>query len=107
MMHESWEHYWIQGWGIDPDLWRERMGMLEFEEAKAVFNPHNAFYQREHPLDFDCQCKECTKKTTITMWDRNFLYSIGVSWSRYVSGPVGRKKVREAAGDPVHSGSES
>lgn len=78
-MHQPWDEYWIQGWGPDPDLWRDKMGMLEFEERKAMFNPYDA---KPHPVDFKCQCKQCVQKTTLTMEDRAFLYSIGVAWSK-------------------------
>lgn len=88
-MHQSWDDYYLRGWGQDPDIARERLEMLRFEEVKAVFNPYDELYDpsdpgnyRGHSLDFACQCKFCVKKTTITQDDRKFLWSIRVVWNK-------------------------
>ena len=80
-MHQSWEEYWIQGWGVDPDLMRERMGAM-FNPYDELFDPADPGNYRDHPLDFDCQCKFCVQKTTISMQDRKFLWSIRVVWNK-------------------------
>lgn len=84
-MHQSWEDYYLQGWGVDPDVMRERLGMLRFEEMKAVFNPYDEIDDPAitgHTVDFKCQCVSCVKKTTLSMDDRKFLWSIRVVWNK-------------------------
>jgi hypothetical protein len=83
-MHQSWDDYFCRGFGVDPDLARERMQMLRFEQERAMFNPYDAskatqFYA--HPLDFKCQCKRCVRMHTITMQDRVWLSGIKVLWT--------------------------
>lgn len=99
-MHESWNEFWqraaghswndyySRGWGIDPDLARERMDFLQREQERAMFNPYDAdlpdeplfFTNQYHALDFSCQCKNCVRMHTINMQDAAFLRSIGVIW---------------------------
>ena len=84
-------HYWemyCRGYGTDPDIARDRLDALRWEQERNVFNPNDMqlpdeplFYTRtHHTLDFKCQCKNCTKLHTITMQDAAFLRAIGVAW---------------------------
>lgn len=85
-----WDEYYLRGWGIDPEVARERLDFLKLEQerATAMFNPHDMqlpdellFYTKTlHPLDFKCQCKKCVRLHTLTMQDASFLRSIGVMW---------------------------
>jgi len=59
-----------------------------------LFDPSDPGNFREHPLSFGCQCKSCTRLSTLSMFDQQFLYSIGVKWSRHAASPVNQKKVR-------------
>lgn len=96
-MHESWDEYWRQarwneyyarGWGLDPDLARERLNFLRLEQERSMY-PYDAnlpdeplFFTREcHPWNQSCQCKRCVRFHTITMQDRDFLASIGITWA--------------------------
>jgi hypothetical protein len=84
-MHQSWDDYYIRGWGIDPELAREKLDFLKFEQERAMFHPFDQdeplFYTSTfHPLDFSCQCKWCVRLHTISMSDRDFLHSIGIAW---------------------------
>lgn len=86
-MHERWEDYYCRGFGVDPEIARERLDFLrrEQERAEAMFNElpdEPLFYTNSlHPLDFSCQCKMCVRMHTITMQDREFLGMIGVVWT--------------------------
>lgn len=85
----AWDEYYARGWGLDPDLARERLDFLRLEQERAMFNPYDAnlpdeplFFTRDcHPLDFSCQCAICVRMHTISMQDRDFLTSIGVVWT--------------------------
>lgn len=44
--------------------------------------PRSATKTQHHPLDFKCQCKRCVRLHTLTMQDRDFLRSIGITWQR-------------------------
>jgi len=88
-MHEKWDEYYLRGWGVDPELAREKLDFLRLEQERAMFNPQEMwdkddeplFYANTlHPLDFSCQCKACVRLHTITMKDRDFLRSIGIAW---------------------------
>lgn len=83
-----WEYY-SKGYGVDPDVARDRLEALRWEqERRSMFNPNDAnlpdeplFYTRtRHTLSFGCQCRNCTKLYTITMGDAAFLRSIGITW---------------------------
>lgn len=91
--------FYCKGWGVDPDLYRERLEMLRFEqERRVMFNPNDEideplFYTRtHHVVDFTCQCKSCVRKTTINMQDASFLRSIGIVWRV----PVAKEEVKAA-----------
>ena len=54
-----------------------------------MFNPndmHDADFHfaapGKHAVDFKCQCRYCVRKTTLSMWDRRWLWSIGVAWNK-------------------------
>jgi len=71
-----WEFY-SKGYGVDPDLARERMDALRWEQE----TDEPLFYTRtRHTLDFKCQCRNCTKLHTITMQDASFLRTMGIMW---------------------------
>lgn len=89
-MHERWDEYYCRGFGVDPELARERLNFLrrEQERGQSMFNPYDAnlpdeplFWTNDHhSLDFSCQCKNCVRMHTINMQDAAFLRSIGVVW---------------------------
>lgn len=87
-MHErwdGWEEYYCRGWGLDPDVTRDRLDFLKREQERAMFNYYEDdepfFYtDTRHDLDFSCQCASCVRMHTINMADRDFLVSIGVMW---------------------------
>ena len=88
-MHERWDEYYLRGWGLDPDLVREKLDFLKREQERTMFNPYDMwnkddeplFYSNTiHALSFSCQCKACVRLHTITMQDRDFLKEMGVSW---------------------------
>lgn len=81
----QWDEYYCRGWGADPELARERLNFLKLEQERAMFNfpsqDEPLFYTKTvHPLDFSCQCRACVRMHTITMDDRKFLDSIGITW---------------------------
>lgn len=89
-MHQSWDDYYCRGFGIDPDLARERLEMLRIEQERAMFNPYDAGRATQfitHPLDFKCQCKRCVKMHTINMQDAKWLRSMKIQWSQTSSPP--------------------
>ena len=59
-----------------------------------MFNPYDELFDPSDPGNFSdvslqphppcsrCQCARCARLFTITMWDRDFLYSIGVAWNK-------------------------
>jgi hypothetical protein len=89
-MHQDWEDYYARGWGLDPDIAREKLDFLKREQERAMFNPYDAMWNKDdeplfytntfHPLNFSCQCKWCVRLHTISMSDRDFLHSIGIVW---------------------------
>jgi hypothetical protein len=40
-MHQSWDDYYARGWGIDPDIAREKLDFLKREQERAMFNPYD------------------------------------------------------------------
>jgi hypothetical protein len=89
-MHERWNDYYCRGWGIDPEVAREKLDFLRLEQERAasMFNPFDypdepLFYTNTlHQLDFSCQCKLCVRMHTITMQDREFLDKMGIAWTQ-------------------------
>lgn len=83
-MHPSWDDYYCRGFGVDPDIARERLEMLRIEQERLMFNPHDAGKATQffaHPLDFKCQCKRCVKMHTISMDDAKWLSGIKILWN--------------------------
>lgn len=84
-MHQSWDNFYCHGYGPDPDLMRERLGMLEFEGTKSVFlfdqidDPAITPAVDHGPL-FECPCSRCVRLHTLTIQDGHFLSSIGITW---------------------------
>lgn len=64
-----WDLY-CRGYGIDPDIARSRQ-----EEDEPLF-----YTSTRHELRFGCQCKRCTRLSTITMDDAKFLRTMGIMW---------------------------
>jgi hypothetical protein len=87
-------HWYYRGYRMgDPDLGRDGIAALRWDQEHRMFNPYEMwnraandqdeplFYTKTvHTVDFKCQCKVCVKKTTINMQDAAFLRSIGVVW---------------------------
>ena len=91
-MHQDWDDYYCRGWGLDPEVAREKLDFLRLEQERAMFNHFDQdeplFYTNTlHPLDFSCQCKFCVRMHTITMDDAKFLRSIGIAW-RVITPPT-------------------
>lgn len=84
-----WDDFYCKGYGPDPEVAREKLDALKFEQEKAMFNPFDAhlpddeplFYTNAtHPVSFACQCDACTTKTVPTSYDMTFLSGIKVLW---------------------------
>jgi hypothetical protein len=54
---------------------------LKKRQGKPKARKTRMLVSLKHPMKFTCTCPACTKLYTITMQDRKFLKSIGISWS--------------------------
>src|SRR5271170_3143759 len=81
---DSYWNYYMRGYGADPEIARERLDALRWEQdqrnlfAKDEIDEPLFYTRTRHTLDFKCQCRNCTKLCTITMEDAALLRTMGI-----------------------------